>query len=374
MWTRIYRSAETLERRHEVALALVDQDEPLLAPLFVEALSWLVADERSHTALTKRQPYNRMLTLVITELGELRAVEAAPVVMQVVEFTEDDSVRAAAVAALGLMGAQEVAPDLAVLLRNLNFESAGRQGAREQRQLKERLARETVVALGRLRQVVGFEPAFFASIGWYSRDSDVAEQAQLAMNLMVSDPSPLFEDMIRSNADFDVKLAALVAQDNSLAPDAGKVTAAVAALEQGLNHHPSNSTEEVTLSRLRNRAAEMILNYGEGDEAAIADLKRAIYIDYDINERLAEITALRVIGTDEAITVLTEYLRYQNQRQLEGIGPRDYRTIYATLRALGESGSQIGREDITMVEFSGWTPAVEQAAAEALQMLDGAGR
>ncbi len=374
MWTRIYRSAETLERRHEVALAMVEQDEPLLAPLFVEALSWLVADERSHTALTKRQPYNRMLTLVITELGELRAVEAAPVVMQVVEFTEDDVVRAAAVAALGRMGAQEVAPDLAVLLRNLNFESAGRQGAREQRQLKERLARETVVALGRLRQVVGFEQAFFASIGWYSRDSGVAKQAQLAMNKMVSDPSPLFEDMIRSNADFDVKLAALEAQDNSPAPDAGKVTAAVAALEQGLIHQPSNSTEEVTLSRLRNRAAEMIINYGEGDELAIADLKRAIYIDYDINERLAEITALRVIGTDAAITVLTEYLRYQNQRQLEGIGPRDYRTIRATLRALGESGSQIGGEAITMVEFSGWTPAVEQAAAEALQMLDGAGR
>ena len=194
------------------------------------------------------------------------------------------------------------------------------------------------------------------------------------MNKMVSDPSPLFEDMIRSNADFDVKLAALEAQDNSPAPDAGKVTAAVAALEQGLIHQPSNSTEEVTLSRLRNRAAEMILNYGEGDEAAIADLERAIYIDYDINERLAEITALRVIGTDAAITVLTEYLRHQNQRQLEGIGPRDYRTIHATLRALGESGSHIGREDITMVEFSGWTPAVEQAAAEALQMLDGAGR
>ena len=197
MWTRIYRNAETLERRLEVAQALVEQDDPLLAPLFEEALSRLVADERSHTSLIERQTYNRMLTLVITELGQLRAVEAAPAVMQVVEFSEDDGVRMAAVAALGRMGAQQFAGDLATLLRSLNFESAARRGAREQLQLKERLARATVVALGRLREVVGFEPAFFASIGWYSRDSGVAEQAQLAMDAMVSDPSPLFEDMHR---------------------------------------------------------------------------------------------------------------------------------------------------------------------------------
>ena len=152
------------------------------------------------------------------------------------------------------------------------------------------------------------------------------------------------------------------------------MAAAAAALEQGLIHEPSNRTEEVTLSRLRNRAAEMIIRYEVADESAIPHLERAIYIDYDINERLAEITALRVIGTDAAIAVLTEYLRHQNQRQLEGLGPRDYRTIHATLRALGESGSAVGREDITMVGFSGWTPAVEKAAAEALEMLDASGR
>ena len=37
MWTRIYRSAETLERRHEVALALVD-DGLLVPPFAPEAV------------------------------------------------------------------------------------------------------------------------------------------------------------------------------------------------------------------------------------------------------------------------------------------------------------------------------------------------
>ena len=82
------------------------------------------------------------------------------------------------------------------------------------------------------------------------------------MDAMVDDPSELFEGMVRTNGDFDVKLAALVAEDNSLAPDAGKVATATAALEQGLIHAPSNLTEEVTLSRLRNRAAEMMIRYG----------------------------------------------------------------------------------------------------------------
>ena len=78
---------------------------------------------------------------------------------------------------------------------------------------------------------------------------------------MVGDPSELLEAMIRTNVSFEVKLAALIAEDASLASDAGKVAVAVAALEQGLIHQPNNLIEEVLLSRLRTLSAEVMVRY-----------------------------------------------------------------------------------------------------------------
>ena len=225
-------------------------------------------------------------------------------------------------------------------------------------------------ALVRFRDPVGFPPVFFASIGWYSHVSQVREKAREALSTMVDDPSDILGEIIANEGDISIKLEALEAEGRSNAPPARKADVAVVALQQGLILATSSVIQSNDLSRLRQRSALMLIENRASNEAAIPLLEQMIYLEHDINERLTGIVALGSNPLDDAARTLTSFLKYQNERQADGLAPKDYRVIRTTIRTLGEIGSPIAQEELSMVRFSGWTPAIIDEAAKALEKID----
>ncbi len=369
VWSRLYRRAETLEDKLEILTTATANPTEDMIPMLVGALDELNVGRRQLSNTTERQLHTRLTMLAVKKIGELGVTEASDMVYDVVENADDPVLKGEAILALGRIGALDYADDVALILRNLNLNYQTRQRDRA----VETIAYACVLALERFKDPAGFSPLFFASIGWYSPASGVRSKAEEVMQTLIDDPSDVLGDIVRSESDFSVKLEALEAEDQSTAPAGNKVEVAAEALRQGMIHDPRDVSQANTLSRLRLLAMEMLIEYEATSERAIPRLKELLYGSFDINERITAILVLGSMGTEEAVSVLIEFLGIQNDRQSSGVTPADYRIIRTTIAVLGQVGDDRAFEELTAVGFSDWPSSIERAAEEAIEKLEGAG-
>ncbi|MBN1686587.1 MAG: HEAT repeat domain-containing protein, partial [Spirochaetales bacterium] len=231
------------------------------------------------------------------------------------------------------------------------------------------LALAAVLALERFRQPVGYTPLFFASIGWYSRVSSVREQAARVLDKLVDDPTGILHGLVRLETDYTVKFEALEAAGRSGAPAAAKAAVAAEAVRQGLVNVAASAVETSTLGRLRQRGLELLIEYGPADVGVTEYLEEIISGRLDINEQLTAVAALEADGRSEAVAVLVRFLKKQNERQLSGLSPADYRVVKSVIITLGEIGDPAAFEELTMVKISNWPAALVRDAQEALDKL-----
>ena len=365
VWRRLYGRARSLDAKYTIMLTLGELDDPSLIPLLEDTLADLNASKTQITSTIDKLVYNELVKLVVKELGDLRDGNASHLIYDVVRNAADPYLAGTAIVSLGKVGDVTFADDIAIILRNinLNYETT------EQDIDAEVVAYACVLALKRLKEPVGYSPLFFASIGWYSSQSEVKEAAEEAMNEILPDPTDILIDLVKLEADYAVKFEALLAEGRSFTPPERISVVATEALNQGLIHEPKNVAETSMMSRLRLKAMEFLINAQSTNAEPVKLLDEMLYLNLDINEKLTVITALGANGSEDAATALVKFLNHLNVRQSEGIVAEDYRVVRAVIKTLGESGNSSATEELTAVKISGWTPAIEREAAAALENL-----
>lgn len=360
VWARLYRSANTLQQKYEIMLNIVGQQNRDMTPVLIEALDELI-QQSLYLDRKEKVVLNDLKMLVVKELGELRAREAAEYIFTVVLEADDPQLKGEALIALGKTGEKKYARDIAMILRNLTLYRG------DDPQADEVIAYGCVLALERMKEPVGYLPVFFATTAGFSRKvKDAAESALVTIRV---DPSDILKGLIINESSFEMKLEGLKAENRSNAPDGKKGEVAIVALNEGLANKPHNQDEESILRELRRLALEMIIDLKVQSVEALPLIERVLYLNTDDNEKTFAIEALRSISGDDASSVLSRYLAYQNERQQSGVTAKDNRIVIATIRALGNMNSNVGYEELLRAKYAGYPASVKREADKALKAI-----
>ncbi len=371
VWTRLYGRARTLDQKYQIMLNIVEQDSRDMIPVLIEALEEQVANFENPQSTSEKQEQIKLTKMVVKELGNLKARDAADLVWQVVQSSDDVILKGEAILALGKMGARAYGEEMALMLRNLNY--AG--GEVDKQRENEILAYSLVKAFERIKHEAGLEHVFFASDGWYSSRRGVKEAAKKALQVMTEDPSDMLEQVIKTNDNYKWKLAALEAEQRSNAPEQRKAELAAEALEEGIRLDWKNLVEKRQLKSLRLTALQMLKVYPKPDSSTLISNMERMLIDYRRERRYEEDEVLVILETmatfrtDEMAEIVSEFLKYLNERR--EFGPvSSLRIATQTVRTLGEIGSSQGIEELTMVKLSNyWERAIRREAEAALEKI-----
>jgi hypothetical protein len=308
--------------------------------------------------------------LIVKELGRLKDHDAADLIWQVVENARDPFLKGEAIIAEGRIGAKKYVNKMDLMLRNLNRNFGSIQDQRS----NEITAYALVMALERLKQPESYTPLFFAAHGWYSRQSGVKEKAEAALLTIVDDPTPQLQSIITSTKEYDLKLAALTAEDNSKASAENKAALAVTALDQGLSHSPRNVTEKTQLKSLRIEALK-ILEEGSAKPETAVPLMKSIIVGYqterlfDEDEMLQLFETLGTYTSDSSAKIMAEFLSYLTDRKESG-GTVPFRLSKALVIAMGNNGNKFCFEELTRAQYSdAWENSIKREVKNALGKL-----
>lgn len=368
LWSGIYTEAEDLDQKFTVMERLIQENDRDLIPTLIQAQADLLLSSRDTMTNQERFYHRNLQTMIVRELGDLKAAEAGEILYRTLNESNDTFLKADVIAAIGQVGAVEYAEPLALMLRNLNLGIL----TLSTREETETLVISLVTALERLKDPRGFEPMFFVAVG--RNTPKIQAAAERSLYNMVEDPSPQLGQILRNSDDFLVKMKALDFALSSKGLDSGKRDVARIALSEGLRYSPENIREMTQLGQLRTNAARSLAGLGYGDDAIVADLVKMLNVarteTRDLTEVLACLQALGAGESDEAARALAGHLARLNDLQKSGITDiTDQREIVQVIRSLGETGNPLGRPALINVEFSNWNSAVNREARAALAKI-----
>ncbi len=371
IWTRLYERARTLDQKQKIMVNIVEQHSRDMIPVLTEALDEEVRTLRNTANVTEESQKNALMKMVVKELGRLKARDAAPIVWETVEAVDEPLLKGEAIVALGSMGARQYADEMAMMLRNINFNYDEIENQRK----NEIIAYSLVMALGRLKVEVGYTPVFFAAQGWYSGQSQVKQLAERVLQQMVDDPSEQLLTILLENSDYELKLAALRASEESSAPETGKARLAAAALNEGLKYSPKNQTEKRQLKTIRLNALRMLRKYPQPENENLINNMAQMLRLYRVDRVFAEdemITLLEAMATfsgEEIARPLAELMAYYNERR-EFTPPDSYRIVRALIQAMGDVGHIAGLEELTIITISEyWEGSIQREAQAAIDQI-----
>jgi HEAT repeat protein len=369
VWERIYNYSVNDEMRYSVLLNIRELHDTQFGNLLIQALTDLVSRQIELGNTNEVEIKVRLATGIIEELASLKEIGAADQIFQVFKSTQKyPFLKAEAAMALGQIRATDYVPDLVRALSDLNLTPI-RDKAVEQ----EILAFGLVQALASMKAPEGYEPVFFASIGWYGPQRKVKETSRAMLKTMVDDPTASLLKILQDQPTPVNKLYALQAEDDSKAPAAGKSQVALAALEDGVRVIPQNIVEGTQWGELRKKALSMLVVSKDKSPAA-APLLRQQYktaaLARDTSEILSVLQALGVNGTPDSMAFLIELMSGFNVRAntpglLQDFDIQQVRTI---LQAFKNAADPAARPVLLEAQYL-YTPAVQRDIKAVLASL-----
>ncbi len=371
VWTRLYDRARNLDQKYQIMMNIVEQNSRDMVPVLTRALGEQVSNFENPRSTTEKQKQIRLTKMLVKELGNLKARDAADLTWQVLQNTDDAILKGEAILALGKMGARKYGEQMALMLRNINY--AGSEVSKQRE--NEIIAYSLVKAFERLKHEAGLEHVFFASEGWYSGKSGVKEAAKRALQAMTDDPTDMLIGVIEKNDDFKWKLAALEAERRSNAAPERKAQVAAAALEEGVRLSFENLVQKRQLKQLRLTALRMLADLPKPEGSNLVPNMEKMLLDYqrerayDEDEVLQLLQTMGTFDSEEMAEIVSNFLAYLNERR--EFGPvSSLRIAKQTIQTLGNIGSVKGIEELTVVKISQyWEGSVQREAETALEMI-----
>lgn len=354
VWERIYKNSFSDEQRFAVMLNIRELKDKSFGPLLNDSLLDLLTRQIEKGTLNEINAKRDLTKLLVQELGDLRNLEAAPQVFKTYDEVQDPILKGEAVLSLGKMRAVEFAPDLARQLTIFNF-----QPKPDEARKNEIIAYSLVQALEIMRSPEGFEPVFFASIGWYSGKSQVKEIARKALKNIVDDPTDSLVKILKSSTDLVMKLRALEAADESKASVDNKAKVALAALDDGVTVKPKDTVQSTQLADLRKKAIQMLIVGQNKAPEAVANLVAAIKLNYDDNEFVSIYKALGINASKPAVDYLIAQIKFYNTRQQSQVNTTtDERRIKSIVQALALTKNPEAKSVLLEMKYANYTPGM----------------
>ena len=358
----LYNAAPTNVGQLDILQNMAESRLTGAGEFYAKALRKLVSEYKNIRDVTQKNAADEQAMLLSALLGAEKYTQAAPDLWLVVDGFTAPLVKAEALMALGKIRATSYLPQVIRVLESMNASPTA------DRLNGERVAFGAIISLEKYQDPSGYLPVFFASTGWYS--DRIKTQASKSLPYISDDPSPYMLQVVKGSAyDYSTKYIALRAIEAGKVDNKNKAEVAVAALSEGWRASTNDVQLRTTLADMRKLAITMITRYKTDDEAVYPLLERS-YNQGDIDEKLSAITALGSLGTEEAVRRLSSYLMDLNSKRISGnIRQEDERMVRAIIPAIGRTGRSEGRDALTMVGASNWTPAVQALATTALRQL-----
>ena len=363
---RLYLTLSDLNQKYDVMQEILSFDDQTLESFMADSLDELVTGALSHyrSDPAAYDTWEKLTLSIIRELGDLEGHSAAATVWDVARTVDSSLLKADSYIALGNMGATEYASGIALVLRNLNFNTRSDAVGAEAE------AYAAVYALGKMKEAVGIEPLVYASFGWY-RD----KVKSLARASVLSFSDGLEEQMSRIISDATDssdkrRILALMMDTEASAESKGSV--AVTALSEGLAYAESDKSLNRELANLRQDAIRDLIALKVSAPNSPGLLDKAIDRG-DQDEKLIAIQALGADGGDAAAGVLVRRLNEINARQDAGVAvdQDELAVLYALIDALGASGNKMGLEPLNNMMYYGYTNAVIRHSRRAMAQIQG---
>ncbi|OHD13367.1 MAG: hypothetical protein A2Z96_02425 [Spirochaetes bacterium GWB1_48_6] len=365
VWERIYKNSFSDEQRFAVMLNILELKDRAFIPMLQESLGQLSVRNIEMGTSDEIRQKTSLAKLIVKELGNLRALEAAEEIFRVYSETKDPFLKGEAALALGKIRAVEYLPFLVRQLEALNLEPN-----RADPRSGEIVAYSLVQSLEIMRSPLGYEPVFLASLGWYSPRSQVKEIAKGAIKVMVDDPSEALTKILTTNPDLKIKIKAVEALGESKAPLESKAVLARKTLEMGMQIKAKNKLEEVDLLNIRTLAMKLLIQSGDRSPETVPLLKGIINLGMDENEVITALSLLGVNASDTATTYLSDLLASFNEKQRNGTNKeKENRIIRQIISSLGVTKNPIAKPALLEMQYSNYTPATVREANGALKEI-----
>ena len=349
VWERIYRQAVSDDQRFAIMLKITELKDKDFAPLIAESLQSLYVSRIESGDASVRRTKLGLAKLLVQELGNLRSLENAQLVFDVYHNSQDPFLRGEAALTLGKMRALDFVDILSRDLSDINLRPE-LESARGQ----EVNAFGLVQGLELMHSPIGFEPVFFASIGWYSGASQIKESARAALNTMVDDPGPMLKAIILKESAYDRKLRALEATLDSKSPAAIKIEIGRIGLDQGLTLRDKDAQKSRQLSDIRMAAVKLLVNAQDKGEESVPLYRLMIEDAYNGDELLAAYVGLGRNASPAAVKLLITKMSDYNERQKTGLQVAADRPIISQIiQSLADTKSPAVKAVLIEAQFSG---------------------
>ncbi len=364
VWEKMYNRAITIDQQYAIMQNIVALDDPTLTEMLDSALSGQINTMENQMNRTQREKMNELMRLIVNELSSLKAEESAETIFSLYSLTDSITLKADCIVALGQIQAVEFAPQVSIVLRNMNFNSA------TDKKSAETLAYAAILSLEKMRETAGFEQVFYASVGWYSRR--IRDKAKAVLEYISNDPTDPIISILNGDSDYISKELALNLENKSSASAANKNKVAVLAVKESLRYSANNKVEENQLTKLRLAAMNILISNKYNGLDIIDDISMVYTRTTDINEKLLVIQTFGINGTDEAVAWLSRNLSNYNSRQLDGNSANQTELLYIKqlINSLVTSGNVYAKPVLLEVQFSNYTPAITRLAKNAIKSFE----
>lgn len=368
VWSRMYRRAFTPKLKYSVMLSIVELNDRSLIPLLEEILSDdIIANLNNERTIIEDKEFIDLTKLVVKELGELKARDSAELVYQIYQNIDDPLLRADCLVAIGDMRATEFVDDIVYILETKNLTPI--EGISSDTEAESKISYGAISALDRFRDIRGYSPVFFASLGWYN--DRVKNYADKVLKTIVENPIEALIPILKEG-DFSSKEKAIVEVDKCNASPEDKITAAREGLKQGHDNVQGSVQEGMKLTSLRKKSILILYKNKSNSPEDAYYLNQSLKNGADPEEQIYAIRTLSLNGSDEAIDLLIKALQEFNDRNLSGVGISysEEDLVRELIVALGDSGNSKVKAVLTEVQFSNYTNTIIRKANEALKKLN----
>lgn len=368
VWSRMYKRSVLPELKYSMMLNIVELNDRDMIPLLEEILTEdIIANLNNKRSVTEEQNFIELTKLVVKELGELKSKSSASLVYNIAIETEDPLLKADAIMALGNMRADEYVNDIAFMLSSINYRPVEGKSAELENEAK--VAYGAIAALDRFRNIEGYTPVFFATIGWY--DQRVRSFADKVLKTIVPNPIEALIPII-SDGSLQEKDKAVLEVVACTAPAEDKVSAAREAMRQGFDNIAVTIQDGMVLTNIRKNAIKIMYSNKSSSIDDVYYLSQSVRSGSDLEEKIYAIRTLGLNGSDEAIDTLSTILSDFNERSMSGIDITyaDEDIIREIIITLGKSGNSIASGVLTEVQFSGHSNGIVRQAKAALAELN----
>lgn len=369
IWSRMYKRSVKPELKLAVMTSMVKINDKGMIDLYEEIIAEdIVANLSNKKSVNEAKYFNDLAILVVNKLGQLKAVNSASFIYQVYLNSEESLVQAECLLALGNMRATEFLDDIAYVLHTKNQRPTKGAYTFTDIENESKVAFAAISALDRFKDIEGYSPVFFASIGWYNdRVTNYADKVLLTIT-----PNPTEALIpILVDGDFKEKEKAISEVYECNAPAEDKIRSSRIALQQGHDNIADTIQKGMILTSLRKKAIITTWSNKSSEPEDVHYLLKSVREGTDLEERIYAIRALGINNSDEAISALTTVLQEYNERNVSDIGITyvDEDIIREIIITLGKCGNKNAEYALMEVLYSGYTDGIVRTAKKALENI-----